>query len=137
MALIKSNFFPSLMEDFFNDEILSGRRAATAPLVNIKDDAESFYVEVVAPGIKKEDVKLELNGQNLNIRYEHQQENEEKKENYFRREFKQTSFSRSFTLPSSADSENIAANFNNGIISIKIPKKDAAKPKEPRLIAFS
>jgi HSP20 family protein len=78
-----------------------------------------------------------LNGQNLNIRYEHQQENEEKKENYFRREFKQTSFSRSFTLPSNADSENISANFNNGIVSIKIPKKDVAKPKEPRLIAFS
>ena len=135
MSLIKTNFFPFLPDDFFNDDFISGNKKSNAlPLVNIKDDTENFYVSVVAPGINKDDVKLELNGQNLTIKYEHKAEQEDKKENYFRREFRQTSFSRSFTMPNSANLDAISANFTDGIVNIIIPKKEAAKPREPRTI---
>jgi HSP20 family protein len=137
MSLIKSNFFPFLPEDLFKDDFFGiTEKQNSLPLVNIKDDANNFYVDVVAPGINKDDVKLELTGQTLTIRYEHKNESEEKKENFFRREFRQTSFARSFTLPNTADIDNISANFTDGIVKITIPKKDSAKPKEPRTISI-
>lgn len=135
MTLTKGNFSPSFLDTFLvNNSYAPVRKAQNVPLVNVKDDNENFYVDVVAPGVDKNEVKIELNGANLTIQYVHKTEVEEKKAQFVHKEFQPTSFSRSITLPQIADLEKIAAQFTDGVIKILIPKKEIAKPKEARKI---
>ena len=82
----------------------------------------------------KEDFNLELNDDVLTISSEKKVENEEKKDNYTRREFSFQSFKRSFSLPETVDSANIHAKYENGILTIDLPKKEEAKPQPARTI---
>lgn len=139
-----SNQLPSLFDRFFENELFdwSNRNYSdtntTLPSVNIKENQESFEVEMAAPGFSKADFKIELNHDVLTISSEKKVENELKKDEHCtRREFSYQSFSRSFTLPNSADSDKIKANYENGILRINIPKKEEAKPKPPKQISVS
>jgi len=106
--------------------------------VNIKERADAYEVEVAAPGFDKSDFKLELNHEMLTILSEKKTENETKEgEQYTKREFSYQSFSRSFTLPQTADGERISANYENGILRVSIPKKEEAKPKPMRVIEIN
>lgn len=127
---------PSLIEGFFNefDNSYAGKQVNTLPAVNVIEKAESFSLELAAPGLKKEDFKINVNENVLTISAEKKVENEETKENYTRKEFNYTSFKRSFTLSKNIDVEKINASYNEGILSIELPKKEEAKTKEPRLI---
>jgi len=88
-----------------------------------------------APGLEKKDFKIELNNSVLTISSEKKVENETKDDQQFtRREFSYQSFSRSFNLPETVESEKIAAKYENGILSINIPKKEEAKPKPVKQI---
>ena len=92
-------------------------------------------MEVAAPGFEKGDFKLEVDHDLLTISSEKKVENETKDgEQFTKREFSYQSFSRSFTLPNTADGERIEANYDNGILRITIPKKEEAKPKPSRVI---
>jgi HSP20 family protein len=107
----------------------------TLPSVNIKQNANEFTVEVAAPGFEKGDFKLEVDHDLLTISSEKKVEHETKDgEQFTKREFSYQSFSRSFTLPNTADGERIEANYDNGILRITIPKKEEAKPKPSRVI---
>lgn len=107
----------------------------TLPSVNIKENADAFTVEVAAPGFEKGDFKLELNHDLLTISSEKKVENETKEgEQFTKREFSYQSFSRSFTLPQTADGERIEASYENGILKVRIPKKEESKPKPARTI---
>ncbi len=139
-----SNQLPSLFDRFFENELFdwSNRNFSdtntTLPSVNIKENQEGFEVEMAAPGFSKTDFKIELNHDVLTISSEKKVENELKKDEHCtRREFSYQSFSRSFTLPNSADSDKIKANYENGILRINIPKKEEAKPKPPKQISVS
>ncbi len=142
MSLVRfSNQVPSMFDRFFEGDLFdwSNRNFSTTnttlPSVNIKDDADGFEVEVAAPGFEKGDFKLELNHDLLTISSEKKVENETKEgERYTKREFSYQSFTRSFTLPNIADGDKIAANYENGILKISIPKKEEAKPKPLRVI---
>jgi len=108
------------------------------PSVNIKESTEDFEVEVAAPGFNKNDFRIELNHDLLTVSSEKELDKETKEGQQFTlREFSYQSFSRSFTLPNSADSEKIGAKYENGILRILIPKKEEAKPRPARQIAIA
>ena len=142
MSLVRfSNQLPSMFDRFFEGDLFdwSNRNFSmtntTLPSVNIKENSDEFKVEVAAPGFEKGDFKLELDHDLLTISSEKQIENETKEdERYSKREFSYQSFTRSFTLPHSADSERIDANYDNGILFVSIPKKEESKPKPSRMI---
>ena len=145
MSLVKfSGNYPSLFDRFFENDWFDWANRnfsdtnTTLPSVNIKESAEDFEVEVAAPGLGKKDFKIELSHDLLTISSEKKIDKETKKGQQFsRREFSYQSFSRSFTLPNTADSEKIEAKYENGILRIVIPKKEEAKPKPPRQISIS
>lgn len=145
MSLTKfSNQFPSVFDRFFENDWFdwSNRNFSntntTLPSVNIKEDHNNFEVEVAAPGLTKNDFKIELKHDVLTVSSEKQLENETKNGQQFtRREFSYQSFSRSFTLPNIVDSDKIEAKYENGILKISIPKKEEAKPRPAREIAVA
>jgi HSP20 family protein len=107
--------------------------------VNIKEDDESYCIEVAAPGMKKSDFKVTLDNGLLSISTEQQHQHEEKDQEsrYTRREFSYQSFSRSFQLPDTCEQEKIKARYRDGILYLTVPKKEEAKRKSPRLIEIS
>ncbi len=145
MALVRfTNQFPSFFDRFLDNELFdwSSRNFSntntTLPSVNIKESDDDFEVEVAAPGFTKSDFRIELNHDLLTVSSEKEVENETKEGQQFtQREFSYQSFSRSFTLPNTADSEKIEAKYENGILRILIPKKEEAKPKPARQISIS
>ena len=142
MSLVRfSNQMPSVFDRFFENDMFdwSNRNFSntntTLPAVNIKEDEDGFEVEMSAPGLDKKDFKIELNNSVLSISSEKKTENETKEGQQFtRREFSYQSFSRSFTLPETVEGEKIAAKYENGILSVSIPKKEEAKPKPVKQI---
>jgi len=139
MSLVRlaNSFFPSqfkgldssLFDDFFQQE-------KSLPAVNVAEDQDNFKIELAAPGLKKEDFKINVNNGVLMISSEKKQESEKKEENYTRREFQYSSFLRSFTLPTSVDSDKISASYRDGILNINIPKREEVKRNEPKQIAI-
>ncbi len=137
MTLVRyQNHLPNLFDRFFNNELDSWNRTnfsntnTTLPSVNIKEDTDAFFVEVAAPGFEKSDFKIQLNNDLLTISSEKQIKDEIKDdEKISKREFSYQSFTRSFTLPELVEDEKISAKYENGILSITIPKKEEAKPK--------
>lgn len=146
MSLIKRNretfpSFPALFDDFFSRELFNWDNSnysatkTTVPSVNIKENADSFEVEMAAPGMQKQDFKITLDGNNLSISSQKQQEDNKQEEGYSRREFSYQSFQRSFILPKDVvNEEGIAARYENGLLQLTIPKKETAKLKAPRQI---
>ena len=145
MALLRfSNQFPTLFDRFLENDLFdwSNRNFSTTnttvPSVNIKESPDGFEVELAAPGFLKTDFNIDLDHDQMTISSEKKVENETKDgEEFARREFSYQSFSRSFTLPNSADAEKIKATYENGILRVSIPKKDSAKPKPPKQIAIA
>ncbi len=126
------NFFGRDMSDFFNSTMPAMQNV---PAVNVVENADGFRIEVAAPGLSKDDFKLNLNHNNLTISaYKENKQEEKENEKFTRREFSYSSFQRTFTLPTSVDSEAIQANYADGVLKIEIPKREEAKVKPPRQI---
>lgn len=127
------------LDDIFNRDLPSVftsnfNTGLSLPKVNIKENADSYVVEMAVPGLKKSDFKLDLDNQVLSISTEKTEENEQEEENYTRREFGYASFKRTFTLPESVNEDKIDAKYTDGILSVYLPKKEEAKQKPPRTI---
>jgi HSP20 family protein len=142
MSLLRrsNDFFPSFFDGFGKDifdDFLSINSNQTMPAVNIVDDKNEFRIEVAAPGFKKEDFKVNMEGNVLTVHSEKEVKNEHKDEKYARKEFSYSSFKRSFTLPDGTDNENINASYKDGILTINIQKKEEAKKKEPKQISIA
>lgn len=142
MTLIKKSneLFPTFFDDFFGRDLFFNNdlsRTQTMPSVNIIENADAFEVEMAAPGMNKNDFKIELDNQNLTISYEKKEEENKQEKQYTKREFYYQAFQRSFTLPQTVESEKIKAKYNDGILTLLIPKKEEAKQKPSRLIAIS
>jgi HSP20 family protein len=142
----RSNLFPvSMFDDFFTKDLWNwglnnnSSTQTTIPAVNIRETAENFEVEMAAPGMKKEDFKVELDGNQLTISSEKSSEHEEKdQERYTRKEFSYQSFMRSFQLPKDVvDIDNINARYENGVLHLVIPKKEEAKQRPPKMIQIN
>ncbi len=128
MSLVKFNQYPTFTDLLENIERnFLGRvdeYTGDVPAVNIKEENDKFVLEMAAPGMKKDDFHINLDNYQLTISSEKKEEKKEKEDNYTRREFLYSSFSRSFTLPKSIDVEKIKADYKNGILSIVLPKKE-------------
>ena len=129
----EQNWLNNWFDDSFFDTDLMPRINATAPAVNVRENEKSYIMDIAAPGLKKEFVRLDLdNDGNLNIaienKLEHKQEN--KKEHYIRREFSYSNYEQAYTLPDDVDKDKISAKVENGVLEILLPKLN---PKdEPR-----
>jgi HSP20 family protein len=106
----------------------------TQPAVNIKETPAGFHLEVAAPGLKKEDFKLQVDNKMLTISAKVETSSEEKEENYSRKEFSYSAFERSFKLPETIAIEGIAAKYENGVLFVELPKREEAKEKPVREI---
>lgn len=119
--------FGGVFDSIFTDSFFSGRDMALVPAVNICETADHFHVELAAPGLTKEDFKINLEHKMLSISVQKELTNEEEGKNFSRKEFSYNSFTRSFTLPDSADENAIVAKYNEGILKVEIPKREEAK----------
>ena len=146
MTLIRtSEFFPSLMDRFFNGELADWNSSnyssgnSTLPAINVLENENEFMIDVAAPGLRKEDFKINLNNGQLTISSEQNDEKtEEKKGKYTRREYSYQSFQRSFTLSNNlVDADKIKASYSDGILHVSLPKKEEVKRKPARTITIS
>ncbi|MDF2433371.1 MAG: hypothetical protein JWP44_3002 [Mucilaginibacter sp.] len=119
--------FNDIFETFFNDSFLSDRMVTRVPAANISETPEQFHIELAAPGLKKDDFKLQLDRNVLTISVEQHSENTDNQKNYNKREYSYSSFVRSFTLPDSADDNSVEAEYTDGVLKINIAKKEEAK----------
>jgi len=122
-----------LFNDFFSgregdgDELMPG---AWNPAVDVVEHDDSFVIEAELPGMNKDDIKISVTNDVLTIRGEKKIEKEDKKKNYHRTERSYGSFSRTFALPGNVKAEKVDAEFNNGILTVTVPKSEEAKPKQ-------
>jgi HSP20 family protein len=142
-TLVKSNAFPSLrsmMEDFWNaDKFFTGplfNGEDWLPSVNIRDKKNLYELEVAAPGFKKDDFKITTENGLLSISAETSSEKKEEKDNYLRREFSHSAFTRTFTLPENVEEDHINAKYEDGVLTIDLKKtgKALASKKEVKIV---
>ena len=104
-----------------------------APAVDIYEDENGITIDAELPGLNQKDIEVKVENNSLVIKGEKKFENEDKKENYHRIERFYGAFQRSFILPETVDSEKIKAEYKNGVLQIKIPKKPEVKPKQIKI----
>lgn len=127
-----SNVF-DLNTDLFrlNDGLLA------VPNANITENEKDYKIEVAAPGLHKKDFKVQVENGILTVSGEKQEEEKEERKNYRRKEFSYQSFSRSFTLPENSLPDKIEAKYDNGILTLSLPKKEIAASKPVKEIKVS
>ncbi|MFP4090649.1 MAG: Hsp20/alpha crystallin family protein [Cyclobacteriaceae bacterium] len=134
--------FGSFFDDFLTRDFFdwSGQSVTgtSIPKVNIVETPDAFKVEMAAPGMKKDDFRIELDNNMLTISSEVKHEEEiPDNHQYTRREFSYQSFRRTFHLPDTVENERIKARYEHGLLSLEIPKKEEAKRKPSRIIKIS
>lgn len=127
-----------MFEDVFNERLTPfissmGSMMAPAFKVDISEDEKAIYLSADIPGVKKEDVRVSIEDDVISISAERTQEEEEKKKNYHRVERSWGSLSRSFTIGDNVDSDNITANYDNGVLKVVIPKKEPEQKKSKEI----
>lgn len=129
--------FRGLMDEFLPKAMTSvfgGEDFFTTPAVNVKDLEHNFHLEVAAPGLNKEDFKIEVENGILTISAEKRKSAEDQTDNYTRREFHFASFKRSFQLPEHVQEDQIKASYADGILTIDLPKNEKAFAPKGRTI---
>jgi HSP20 family protein len=116
-----------IFESIFNDSFFSDRMMSRVPAVNVSETADQYVIEMAAPGLSKDEFKINLERNLLTVSAEQQTRTEESNKRYNKREFNFTSFVRSFALPESADDARIEAEYRDGILHIAVAKKEEAK----------
>ena len=101
-----------------------------APAVDVYEDEHQVTLKIEVPGIDEKDIDVRVENHTLTVHGERKIEKEEKEENFRRVERQYGSFTRSFTLPSSVDPQQVSADYNQGVLKIKLAKKAEAKPKQ-------
>ena len=126
--------FQNNLSRFFDDSFLgfNGLNTGNQPMnvpVNLRDTDKSYELEVIAPGLRKEDFKINVTGDTLTVAFEQKEEqNEENKnEGWLRKEFRMRSFSRSFNLDDTIDANSISAKYRDGVLCLSLPKKEGAQ----------
>jgi len=150
MSLLKRNGnllnpLPMLFDDFLHRDLFDWKNenfsdtSTTIPSVNIKETSDKYEVEVAAPGMTKNDFKVELEGNVLSISSERSNQNEDKMdERILKKEFSYQSFQRTFTLKNDVvDIDKIEARYENGLLLLLIAKKEEVKQKAPGHIHIS
>ena len=125
----RTDLHPSFVTNFFNpwNEWFDGgfERSLSIPAVNIVENEKNFTIALAVPGMKKEDFKIDVDGDMITISAEKEEKMEDEK--YNRREYNYTSFSRSFTMPDDVMKDKIEARYEDGVLRLMLPKKEGAK----------
>ena len=148
IARLSDNVFPSvpsLLNRFLEGDMMDWSNTnfagtnSTLPAVNVKENNDQYQIEVAAPGMKKEDFKVNYENGRLTISSElSEEEKEGNDENFTRREYRYQSFQRSFTVAENmVESDKIKATYSDGILCITLPKRDEIKPKPAREIKIA
>jgi len=134
-----SNYLPTLVSDFWGEDLFPNfeQDRGMTPAVNIIESNQDFKVEVAAPGLDKEDFKVHVEKNVLEISAEKKDEKEFQNQNYLRKEFNYSEFKRTFSLPSYVDADKIMATHKNGVLTVEIPKKDEARVNPKKQIVVS
>src|SRR6201992_741081 len=119
--------FNDVFDSIFNDTFFNDRMVTRVPAVNISETENNYHVELAAPGLKKQDFKLNLERNNLTISVEQSADHQDNHKNYSKREYSYSSFVRSFTLPERAHDSRMNATYTDGILRIDIAKREEAK----------
>jgi HSP20 family protein len=119
--------FDDIFESVLNDTFLSDRMVSRVPAVNVSETDGHYHIELAAPGLKKEDFKVNLDRDMLTISAEQQSEQKENDKKYNKCEYNYASFVRSFTLPDSANDEGIEAEYTDGVLKINVAKREEAR----------
>lgn len=124
-----------LMSDDFSNQFSEFVKDFNAPSYNVKENDDTYVVELAVPGFDKKDFSIKIHEGKLVISSEIGTKKEEKKDEYSYREFKKSSFSRTFNLPKGKiDEDKVQATYENGVLEISLSKKEEAKPKSPQLV---
>jgi HSP20 family protein len=130
-SILSPSWFDPFDRLFRNDylDLWDGDSVRTMPSINITDEKDNYKVELAAPGLKKEDFKIDVDRNLVTVSCEKETETNEPetKNKYAAREYNYYGFSRSFTIPDHADGSRITAKYDNGILHLSIPKKPEAQ----------
>lgn len=125
---VESNFrdlprsFSAMLDNFFDEAVRTSPSSRFVPSVDISENDKGYDVEVSVPGMKKDDIKLEVEGNTLHISGEKKVEDKKEEKTFHRVESQYGYFHRSFDLPEEAQLENIEANYQDGVLNIHVPK---------------
>jgi HSP20 family protein len=144
------NYLPSLVNDFFDTrrwfepsifnletETTDLEDSLVVPEVNVLEHDKDYKIEVAVPGLERRDIKVEMENGCLTISAEKKMEDKDASRNYRRREFSYNFFSRSFNLPENVMSDKIDARYENGVLNVVLPKKEATVTKPKKEIKIS
>jgi HSP20 family protein len=139
MKFNNERLFPSVFNDFFkpwNEWFDSDlMKTMTVPSVNVSENDKEYRLTMAAPGLKKDEFKIDIDGDIITISAETKMEKEEKDEKFSRKEYSYKTFTRSFTLPEAINSEKIEAVYENGELKLMLPKKAEMKKTTAKHIA--
>jgi HSP20 family protein len=136
MTLVKFNnglknnsnpFFNDVFDSILNDRFINDKLITRTPAVNIAETENDFQIELATPGLKKEDFKINLDKNVLSISAEKKTEESTETKKFSKREYSYNSFTRSFTLPDTADQTKIEADYTDGILKLTVAKREEAK----------
>ena len=123
----------TLFQDYNRGQDELTTTSSFVPAVDVYEDEHKVTLKLEIPGINQEDVDIRLENNTLTVRGERKFEKEEKEENFHRIERSYGRFTRSFTLPSSVDPENVNAEFENGVLKVAIPKREEWKSRQIKI----
>lgn len=104
-----------------------------SPAVDVYEDEQNITLKIEVPGVDEKDIDIRIENNTLTVHGERKFEKEEKEDNYRRIERQYGSFTRSFTLPTTVDAESVSANYDKGVLKVKLAKKVEAKPKQIKI----
>lgn len=123
--------FQNNLSRFFEDDFwgFNGVNHTMNVPVNIRETDKSYELQLIAPGLKKEDFRINISGDLLTVSFEHNEEKNEgnKDQGWLRKEYRTQSFTRSFNLDETVNADNILAKYADGVLTLSIPKKDEVK----------
>ena len=135
------NWLPSLFNDFMNDDWFTTRTTSAVPALNVIENEKNYELEFAVPGLKKEELNLQVDNDgimSISMTRKNEENKEDNKRNYIRREFTYQEFNQSYILPDDADRAKISAKVENGVLTINGPKLPAEKqPQAIQNIAIS
>lgn len=125
----RGEMLPSVFDDFFRpwNDWFGNERTMTVPAVNVIENKDDYQISVAAPGLKKSDFNIDVEGNMLKISCEKEESREEKEERYTRTEYNYSCFNRTFTLPEEVIKDNIEAVYEDGVLRVTLPKTEQAK----------
>lgn len=122
-----------VFDDFFGDSFMPAFFTSSHPIkADIRETDKEFIIEADMPGVKKEDIRLDLRDGALTIGVEQNEQRNEEKDNYIRKERRYGSYSRTFNVDG-VNQENVTAKYDDGVLTVKLPKAEEQKPKSHKI----